>query len=151
MIYDVIDSNNDRIWEKWKLEDYDITPSEVYENKVILGQIDNSRSADLENVIDEEGLPSGDVRCQEWIDQKSVGIFNHKGHPLERSTYIHHPSDVHLDERVHAKRRSMELLYQTTFRMQIPEPVGLIGGPPQCVCSNYHFHERCLLRKESLG
>jgi len=32
-----------------------------------MGRIDNSKFADLEKVIDEEDLPKGDERCQEWI------------------------------------------------------------------------------------
>ena len=52
---------------KEKREDYDITASGTYENKVVMGRIDNSKIADFEKVTDEEDLPKGDERCQEWM------------------------------------------------------------------------------------
>jgi len=56
-----------RIWEKEKLDDYDLTAAEMYESKVIRGRIDNSKITDFEMVIEEEEFPTGDERCQEWI------------------------------------------------------------------------------------
>ena len=66
-VYDVVDSNKDGTWEKRKREDYDITASGTYENKVVMGRIDNSKIDDFEKVIDKEHLPKGDERCQEWM------------------------------------------------------------------------------------
>jgi hypothetical protein len=66
-IYDVVDSNQNGIWEKRKRVDYDITFSATYENKVIMGRIDSGKIADFEKVIDDEDLPEGDERCQDWM------------------------------------------------------------------------------------
>ena len=66
-VYDVVDSKKDGTWERRKMEDYDITLSGTYENKVIIGRVDNSKVADFQKAIDEEDLPKGEERCQEWM------------------------------------------------------------------------------------
>ena len=66
-VYDVVDSNKDGTWEKRIREDFDITASGTYENKVVMGRIDNSKIADFKKAIDEEDLPKGEERCQEWM------------------------------------------------------------------------------------
>lgn len=63
----MVDSNKDGTWEKRKREDYNIAASGTYENKIVMGRIDSSKLADFEKVIDEEHLPTGDERCQEWM------------------------------------------------------------------------------------
>jgi hypothetical protein len=77
-VYDVVDSDEDRNWEKRKREDYDITASGTYENRVIMGRIDNGKIADFEKVIDEEDLPKGEERCQEWM-KRAVESLIRKG------------------------------------------------------------------------
>jgi len=67
MVYDVVDSQKEGTWERRKMEDYDITVSGTYENKVIMGRVDNSQVAAFQKVVDEEELPKGEERCQEWM------------------------------------------------------------------------------------
>jgi hypothetical protein len=66
-VYDVVDSNKNGNWEKRKREDYDIMASGTYQDKVVMGRIDTSKIAEFEKVVNEENVPTGDERCQEWM------------------------------------------------------------------------------------
>ena len=51
---------------------------ERMKNKVAMGRIDNSKIADFENVMNQEDLPKGDERCQEWM-KRTVESLIKKG------------------------------------------------------------------------
>lgn len=66
-IYDVVDLDEGGTWERRKREKRNLNESGTYQDKVILGQVQNDKISDMENVIDEMPLPTNGERCQDWV------------------------------------------------------------------------------------
>ena len=65
--YDVIDCQHNDEWERRKKDDHDLSTSGTYQDKVVLGRVDNKKLEDLEKVLSETALPSEGEDCQDYV------------------------------------------------------------------------------------
>src|SRR5438046_1031456 len=65
--YDGIHCQHTDEWERRKKDDHDLSTSGTYQDKVVLGRVDNKKLEDLEKVLSETALPSEGEDCQDYV------------------------------------------------------------------------------------
>jgi hypothetical protein len=61
----VVDEDNN--WLLQKREDFDLSTSETYQDKVVLGLLEDEKVESLETVIAETALPTETESCQDYV------------------------------------------------------------------------------------
>jgi hypothetical protein len=68
--YDVVDPDENNNWIHRKRENYDVSASGTYQDKVVLGLVEDDKFESFETVITETALPTATEDCQDYV--KSV-------------------------------------------------------------------------------
>ena len=65
--YDVVDNDKSAKWERRNRDNHDISESGTFQDKLVLGRIEDEKGEDFENVIDETPLPVEGEDCQTYV------------------------------------------------------------------------------------
>lgn len=65
--YDVLDPNENGIWELRERENFDLSASAFYQDKVPLGPVASDKESLFEEILKNTSLPTKTEDCQDWV------------------------------------------------------------------------------------